>query len=312
MIKNIVFFKSPKINSDNEIDDPYYQNFKNDGYNTEFIKVLVIDYNYDNLKYLYDNGSDIEYFGIIFTSSNSIKSIDSFLSSFSKENNNCKYDQETQFFINNKLKFKNIYIIGETSCNLFIKVFGKYISQNLIVVESNATDLAKRITIDYNNNNQNENNNNNNNNNSNNNNNKKPLLYFCGNQRREELPTYLNNNNIQLKELITYQSQVSNDSINDILNLVKRVLQSNTIMEIYWLVFFSPSGVDFVMETIDNQLSTLSLSRTSFFNNKIKVAAIGKTTENSLKNYNIKVDIVSPFPNAQSLFSAISNYSSTE
>ncbi|KAN0041644.1 hypothetical protein ACTFIV_004188 [Dictyostelium citrinum] len=301
MIKNIVFFKSPKINCNNEIDDPYYQNFKNDGYNTEYIKVLVIDYNYDNLKYLYDSSSDIEYFGIIFTSSNSIKSIDSFLSSFSKEKNNCKYDQETQFFINNKLKFKNIYIIGETSCNLFIKLFGKYISQNLIVVESNATDLAKRITIDYNNNQ-----------NNNNNNNKKPLLYFCGNQRREELPTYLYNNNIQLKELITYQSQVSDDSINDILNLVKRVLQSNTIMEIYWLVFFSPSGVDFVMETIDNQLSTLSLSRTSFFDNKIKVAAIGKTTENSLKNYNIKVDIVSPFPNAQSLFSAISNYSSTE
>ncbi|KAM9978274.1 hypothetical protein ACTFIY_012025 [Dictyostelium cf. discoideum] len=301
MIKNIVFFKSPKTNIDNEIDDPYYQNFKNDKYNTEFIKVLVIDYQYDNLKLLYDpNGnSDIEYFGIIFTSSNSIKSIDSFLSSFEKENIINNNNRESQNFFNNILKFKHIYIIGETSCNLFKKVFGKWISQNLIVVESNATDLAKRITLDYNNEFK-ENNNN------------KALLYFCGNQRREELPLYLKNNNIQLKELVTYQSQTSDDSINDILNLIKRVLQSNK-MEIYWLVFFSPSGVDFVLETIDNQSSALSLSRTSIFNNnKIKVAAIGKTTENCLKTHNIKVDIVSPFPNAESLFSAISNYSNTE
>ena len=83
------------------------------------------------------------------------------------------------------------------------------------------------------------------------------VIFFCGDKRRDELPSILNENNIEVNEIQVYHT-----------NMIHHTIEK----KYYGILFFSPSAVE------------------SFFsNNKINeetiLFAIGNTTASALKKY---------------------------
>jgi uroporphyrinogen-III synthase len=136
-----------------------------------------------------------------------------------------------------------IYCIGGATFTL-VKKYWPY--ESLIYTANNATELAEKIITD-----------------------KIPsVTFFCGNIRREELPQLLRSKNIEVDELIVYETLETPTRI-------EKVYDS--------ILFFSPSAV------------------TSFFsNNNISqnttLFAIGNTTANTIKQFCSNNIIISDFP----------------
>jgi uroporphyrinogen-III synthase len=83
------------------------------------------------------------------------------------------------------------------------------------------------------------------------------VIFFCGDQRREELPGLLEKNNIDVREVVVYQT----------------IEVPHHIEKVYaGILFFSPSAVD-------------SFFRNNKMNEKTIVFAIGNTTANTIKKY---------------------------
>ncbi|MEO6636749.1 MAG: uroporphyrinogen-III synthase [Ginsengibacter sp.] len=126
-----------------------------------------------------------------------------------------------------------IFCIGNTTKNLLKNIFGE---ENITGTADNALDLAENIirvsSI-------------------------RKVYFFCGDQRRDELPEKLKDNNIELEELMVY----------------KTIETSKVISKKYdGVLFFSPSAVQ----------SFFSLNAISA---DTKVFAIGSTTANALKPF---------------------------
>ena len=85
------------------------------------------------------------------------------------------------------------------------------------------------------------------------------ILFFCGDRRRDELPTLLKENNLSLKEIVMYRTEPSPVPVNEAFDGVG---------------FFSPSAVEsfFSMNTIGNDVICF---------------AIGNTTSAALKEHGV-------------------------
>jgi len=99
------------------------------------------------------------------------------------------------------------------------------------------------------------------------------IIFFCGDQRREELPAILEANGLELEEIVVYQTIAVPHKINKAYN---------------GILFFSPSAVD------------------SFFSgNKINgptlLFAIGNTTARTIKKYSASKVIVGDEPDKENL-----------
>ena len=126
-----------------------------------------------------------------------------------------------------------IYCIGNTTKKLVQKYFGE---QFIAGTAPDASELAKIIIDDSKTDN---------------------VIFFCGDNRRDELPSLLNENNIEVNEIQVYQT-----------NMIHHTIEKNYD----GILFFSPSAVE------------------SFFaNNKIEeqtiLFAIGNTTASAFKKY---------------------------
>jgi uroporphyrinogen-III synthase len=99
------------------------------------------------------------------------------------------------------------------------------------------------------------------------------VAFFCGNQRREELPKMLQEEDINVDEIIVYETIETPVKINKDYN---------------GILFFSPSAV-----------------KSFFSNNKIDddtvLFAIGKTTAKALKQYSLNKVLVGTLPNKEHL-----------
>jgi uroporphyrinogen-III synthase len=152
-----------------------------------------------------------------------------------------------------------IYCIGGTTFTL-VKKYWPY--DSLVYTAKNATELAQKIIAD-----------------------KLPAVtFFCGNKRREELPDLLKNENIEVDELVVYETIETPVKIEKTYN---------------GILFFSPSAV------------------TSFFtDNKIPQAttlfAIGNTTANTIKQFCSNNIIISEFPAKDQLVDKAIEYYSKE
>ncbi|KAG5438367.1 hypothetical protein PCANB_002855 [Pneumocystis canis] len=122
---------------------------------------------------------------------------------------------------------------------------------------------------------------------------KKPILFLTGEKRINILEKQLLLSGIFLKELIVYKMEESTEFkylFNEIIN--------NKTSHIHWIVFFSPYGSNIVMKY--THASYLS---------RFKIATIGPTTLNHLNNkWNIKAQVITQHPDANSLLEAIMNY----
>jgi len=108
----------------------------------------------------------------------------------------------------------------------------------------------------------------------------KQIVFFCGNQRRDLLPSQLRMNRIHVEELIVYNT----------------IETPQTVTKKYdGILFFSPSAARSFFE--ENKIS----SETILF-------AIGKTTAAELKNYSNNRTVISEIPDTQKLIAEVIKY----
>lgn len=150
----------------------------------------------------------------------------------------------------------NIYCMGTTTNQLVKKYFGE---RQLAGIANSATELAELIAED---------------------NMIDEVIFFCGDQRRDELPAILKSNNIDVTEITVYQTIAVTHVIDKTYN---------------GILFFSPSAVE------------------SFFsNNKIPATtvlfAIGITTANEIKKHSCNNIIISKQPGKENLVEKMMEY----
>jgi uroporphyrinogen-III synthase len=149
-----------------------------------------------------------------------------------------------------------IYCIGTTTQQLVVNYFG----QDAIAGTANdAAALAKLIIEDQP---------------------KGKLIFFCGDQRRDELPEILAQNSLEVKEIIVYQTTA-------IQHRIQKLYEG--------ILFFSPSGVESFFS--NNQLT----KKTILF-------AIGNTTAKEIKKHSDNKIVVSDEPGKENLARKMMEY----
>ena len=149
-----------------------------------------------------------------------------------------------------------IYCMGTNTNQLVKKYFGE---QHLAGIANSAAELAELITedemIDE-------------------------VIFFCGDQRRDELPTILKANNIDVTEISVYQTIAVTHIINKAYN---------------GILFFSPSAVESFFRK--NKLPDTTI-----------LFAIGSTTANEIKKYATNKIIISNQPGKENLVRKMMEY----
>ncbi|MBI3883093.1 MAG: uroporphyrinogen-III synthase [Sphingobacteriales bacterium] len=147
-------------------------------------------------------------------------------------------------YLNNQPAHWKIFCMGTTTNKLVAEIFG---ASSIAGIANNATALADKIiatnTIDK-------------------------VIFFCGDQRRDELPQQLSTHHI------------SNEKINK---------------EYSGILFFSPSAVDSFFSA--NQANTKTI-----------LFAIGNTTANTIQQYSTNKIIISDEPGKENLLEKVMNY----
>ena len=149
-----------------------------------------------------------------------------------------------------------IYCIGTTTSQLVKKYFGEH---QLAGIANSAAELAEliagNIMIDE-------------------------VTFFCGDQRRDELPEILRSYNIDVTEIIVYQT----------------IAVPHTIDKIYnGILFFSPSAAGSFFRK--NKLPDTTI-----------LFAIGNTTATEIKKYSTNKIIISDQPGKENLVAEMMEY----
>ncbi len=144
------------------------------------------------------------------------------------------------------LRIQNFFCVGENTKKLLEEN-----GQNVVRADINASLLAKAIVENYK---------------------KESFVFFCGNMRRDELPTILNNHKVTLEEKIVYNTIVN-----------KRTFHRN----FDGILFFSPSGVQ-------SYVAANSIVATIVF-------CIGNTTASEAKKYTDTTIIVANKPTVENV-----------
>jgi len=150
----------------------------------------------------------------------------------------------------------NIYCIGNTTRELVERNFGK---DSIAGTAASATELAELIIAEGE---------------------TEEVIFFCGDQRRDELPLLLRGNGIEVNEIVVYHT----------IEVPNRISK-----EYKGILFFSPSSVK------------------SFFSvNKIHgstvLFAIGNTTAATIKNYSTNKIIIADKSTKENLFEKMAEY----
>lgn len=217
------------------------------------------------IKIIFTKYFPIEYLNSFFSKQFKIHSEDFILRKFNDKNEilaNLKGEKNfiTTSFIATKYILElpisgNFYCVGETSANLIKKE-----KKEVFTTQLNADNLAKWIVKNIPQ--------------------KTNFVYFCSKIRNPLLKTYLTKKNYSLKEIITYNTL-----------LIENKLEEN--YNAY--VFFSPSGVK-------------SFHKKNKIPQKAIIFAIGKTTEQALKNYDYPEIIIPEEPKTDLLLKKIQEY----
>jgi uroporphyrinogen-III synthase len=151
-------------------------------------------------------------------------------------------------FLNDERPFWEVYCIGDTTGNLVSEYFG---SSAIAGTANNALALAAVMLLDG----------------------IKEAVFFCGDQRRDELPETLKTNNVTLHEVVVYQT-ISNP----------QAVEKNYD----GILFFSPSAVESFFTA--NSISDNTI-----------LFAIGNTTGDTIKKFSNNRVITSVMPGKEAL-----------
>lgn len=109
------------------------------------------------------------------------------------------------------------------------------------------------------------------------------ITFFCGDQRRDELPSHLTLHKILVNEILTYKTQLTPQKIYKKYN---------------GILFFSPSAVDSFFSVNEVDKATM-------------LFAIGNTTANAIKKHSLNKIIISELPNKERLIKSAAEYFQT-
>jgi len=140
-----------------------------------------------------------------------------------------------------------IYCVGNWVKEELIKVGAKSVVRSFENMKSLATDLAKQ--------------------------NLKSVLYFCGEDHRQELEEGLKNSSIKILKVITHQSQMTFPVVKNNFDVV---------------FVFSPRSAE-------------SLLKNNSFNHQTIFACIGRTTESYVRNRGISNTYIASYPDSKIL-----------
>lgn len=174
---------------------------------------------------------------------------------FTSKNAVLAFDQ----IVNTELNWK-IFCIGQATKKTAAKIFGE---EKISGVADNAEDLSNVILQDEE---------------------IKRIYFFCGNQRRDELPNKLKAEGIEVEEIVVYET----------LETPKKISRK----QFDGILFFSPSAVK----------SYFSLNK---LNDEIKVFAIGNTTEDAIQQYDKREIIIAEIPSEENIIDHIIEHFST-
>ncbi|KAL0820028.1 hypothetical protein ABMA28_005987 [Loxostege sticticalis] len=165
---------------------------------------------------------------------------------------------------------RRIYTVGEVSRQKITLMLGL---EALGSTSGNADNLAKIISEE--------------------NSKSSRFLFPCGNLRSEILPSTLESAGISVDAVTVYETMENE-------NLQKELIElDESEEEPYCLVFFSPSGCEYVhrqLKTFSNKLSS------------IPHFAIGNSTAHKIENFGVDIAGVAERPKADSLVQAVQNY----
>ncbi len=149
-----------------------------------------------------------------------------------------------------------VYCIGNTTQKLVKKYFGQ---ESIAGTANSATELAELIAEEVYD---------------------EEVIFFCGDQRRDELPEMLRNNDIGVNEIVVYETVAVPHKVNK---------------KYHGILFFSPSAVDCF-----------------FSNNKVPeqtvLFAIGNTTAAAIRKYTNNKILISDEPGKENLFRKMMEY----
>lgn len=127
------------------------------------------------------------------------------------------------------------------------------------------------------------------------------LLFLAGDKRRDLIPHGLESANLEYHEIQSYATCPHRDLSKNIENLP----------ESDWLVYFSPSGLQFILSSVDSATKEKFLAA-SVNSTVIKTAAIGPTTADYIvEELGFKPHVMADKPDAQHLVHAILQFDSS-
>lgn len=163
-------------------------------------------------------------------------------------------------FISAKTSWK-IFCIGNTTKKLVKKIFGE---ENISCAADSADQLAEKILENAA---------------------VKKVIFFCGDQRREELPGKLKKNGIEVEELVVYKTIETPDILTK---------------QYDGILFFSPSAVQ-------------SFFSKNSITDATQIFTIGITTANAVKLFTQQPVIIAEIPGKENLVSlVIKHFSKSE
>lgn len=109
-------------------------------------------------------------------------------------------------------------------------------------------------------------------------------IFPCSNIRKEDIPTFLEENNIKYSEAIIYKTVASD--LSDLAHVNYDII-----------AFFSPSGIN-----------SLFVNFPDFKQKETRIAAFGPTTAKAVRDAGLELDIEAPQPNAPSMTGALELY----
>lgn len=212
--------------------------------------------------------NDIEIDELPFITTKPIKSdeLKSTLRGFLQQNITAVFTSKNAAFafdqiVNTQLSWK-IFCIGHATKKAAAKIFGE---ETIAGVADNAEDLSKVILQDKE---------------------IKKVYFFCGNQRRNELPNKLKAEEVEVEEIVVYETI--------------ETPQKMSRKQYDGILFFSPSSVK----------SFFSLNK---FNEEIQVFAVGKTTADAILQHGKKEVIIAEIPGQENLIDkVIAHFSTTK
>jgi uroporphyrinogen-III synthase len=120
------------------------------------------------------------------------------------------------------------------------------------------------------------------------------LLFLAGDKRRDLIPEKLKEHGIQFREIQSYAT-CGHADLSKHINGIKSHTSD-------WFVFFSPSGLKFILSDKNVKVNFIKMIQDA------KVAAIGPTTEDYLKELGVDANVTAESPDALHLFHDIKEY----